>query len=236
VVLTGIAEVASRGDLIDRASVVTLKPISTGDRKTEAELEARWRDLQPFALGGLLDATVVALRRLPETRPEHLPRLAEHARFVMAAEPGLGWPDGTYLRVYDRSRSEAFEAALDASPITGRLRVLAGAGFDGTPTELHERLAKGVDESVTRRSAWPANARALSAELRRLAPSLREAGIEIDFKDTARPRRIVLRTAPKSTDGSDEKDPADASDANQHDPSGGPHGTITWPSGMVETW
>jgi hypothetical protein len=236
VILTGIAEVASRGDLIDRTSVVTLKPISKDDRKTEAELEALWADLQPLALGGLLDATVAALRRLPETRPDRLPRLAEHARFVAAAEAGLGWPDGTYMRVYDRSRSEAFEAALDASPITGRLRVLAGAGFDGTPTELHDGLAKGVDESVTRRSAWPANARALSAELRRLAPSLREAGIEIDFMDTARPRRIVLRTATKPSDGSDEKDPADASDANQHDPSGGPHGTVVWPSGKVETW
>jgi hypothetical protein len=220
VIVTGIAEVASRGDLIDRMSVVTLKPISKDDRKTEAELDARWKEIQPLALGGLLDATVIALRRLPETRPERLPRLAGHARFVAAAEAGLGWPDGTYIRVYDRSRSEAFEAALDASPITGRLRALGGSGFDGTPTELYELLAKGVDESVTRRSAWPANARALSAELRRLAPSLREAGIEIDFMDTARPRRIVLGTATEPSDGSDEKDPADASDANQHDLSG----------------
>jgi hypothetical protein len=236
VIVTGIAEVASRGDLIDRMSVVTLKPISAGQRKTEGELEECWRDLQPLALGGLLDATVAALRGLPETRPERLPRLAEHARFVAAAEAGLGWPAGTYLRVYGRSRSEAFEAALDASPIIPPLREVAGEGFDGTPTELHNQLAALVGESVVRRFGWPANARALSGDLRRLAPSLREAGIEIEFMDTARPRRIVLRADTNACDGSDENDPADASDADQHDSSGGSHGSIVWPSGKVETW
>src|SRR5207253_2111337 len=96
-IVTGITEVIVRGDLADRTSVVTLQPINEDKRLTEQELEKKWAKAWPVVLGGLLDAAVVALRRLPDTEPENLPRLADHARWVTAAESCLGWKPGTYI-------------------------------------------------------------------------------------------------------------------------------------------
>jgi hypothetical protein len=63
VILTSIADVVTRGDLLDRSLVLRLPPIPDDRRRTEAEF---WRDvtsLRPRILGALLDALVVALRR-----------------------------------------------------------------------------------------------------------------------------------------------------------------------------
>jgi hypothetical protein len=235
VILTGIGEVAVRGDLIDRTSMVTLKPIPAAQRKTESELDTYWREIHPLVLGALLDATATALSRLPQTRPDGLPRLADHARFVTAAEPSLGWESGTYLRVYGSSRARAFVAALDASAIAGHLRAIAEKGFDGTFTELHTLITQRIDDpSESRR--LPANAQVLSAELRRLAPSLRESEIKIEFQDAERPKRVVLRMSGHSRDGRDGGSRTDAPDASLHNASNGSSGEIVWPSGKVETW
>jgi hypothetical protein len=184
-IITGITEVASRGDLLDRSLLVSLGPIPETDRLTEAELEKRWEEIGPVALGGLLDATATALRRLPNTHLDRLPRLADHARWVTAAEPALGWDDGAYLRVFGRARTKAVEQALDASPLTDPIRELACEGWEGSASELLTTLSTRCDDMTVRSRAWPRSARGLSAALKRLAPDLRSAGIEVEWSRTA---------------------------------------------------
>jgi hypothetical protein len=192
-IITGITEVITRGDLADRALKVTLSPISDEDRRPEAELDARWEELRPIALGGLLDATVTALRRLPDVRPDRLPRLADHARWVMAAEPALGWEDGAYLAAYEDARVLANESALESSPLTAPLKLIAASGFEGTATDLLERIEDLADDDAVRSKSWPRSARSLSGMLRRLAPSLRESGIAIAFTRDEKRRLVTVQ-------------------------------------------
>ena len=53
--------------------------------------------------------------------------------------------------------------------------------WEGTATDLLEALNEEVEDKVQRRKKWPKTASALSGELRRLAPSLRAVGIQIEF-------------------------------------------------------
>ncbi len=191
-IVTGITEVITRGDLADRASVVTLLPIADHQRRTEAELAARWAEVQPIALGGLLDATVTALRRLPEVELPRLPRLADHARWVAAAEPALGWESDAYLAAYGEARILANEAALEESPLTEPLRELAEEGFIGSATELLAALSKLLTGTASPRGSWPSGPRELSGALRRLAPSLRTVGIEVAFPRRGSRRRPIV--------------------------------------------
>lgn len=198
-ILTGITEIATRGDLIDRMIQVVLEPIPETERLTEAELEHLWQKIAPAALGGLLDATVVGLARIDEVRLDRLPRLADHARWVAAAEPALGWSPGRYLAALEEARDGAIQSALETSPLTTPITDLAKDGFTGTAAELLERLNGTVDESVTKRKSWPRSARALSGVLRRLAPDLRTIGVDVTWpprEGKARRRLVEVRTGP----------------------------------------
>ena len=191
-VITSIGEVATRGDLLDRSILVTLEPISESARLTEAELLDRWEEMAPGAFGALLDAASTALRRLDGVRLERLPRMADHARWVTAAEPALGWKRGTYLKVYGEARAAAVETALDSSPLSEPIRTLAATGWEGSATDLLEALGAEVGEGATRSRSWPKSARGLSSALRRLAPDLRAEGIGVEWSREGHERRRTI--------------------------------------------
>ena len=91
VILNGIEDIVSRPDLADRALFLTLEPIPEERRRPEAELWDAFDAERPRLLGALLDAVVEGLRRLPETRLERLPRMADFALWATACETAL-WP------------------------------------------------------------------------------------------------------------------------------------------------
>ena len=92
VVITSIRDVITRGDLLDRAIVVTVPVLAT--RQSEADLWRQFDGMAPRVLGALLDGVVFALRRERTTRLTRMPRLGDWATWAQAAEAGLGWPDG----------------------------------------------------------------------------------------------------------------------------------------------
>jgi hypothetical protein len=196
-ILTGIEELATRGDLLDRAIVLHLPAIPEGRCRTEAELWGGFDQARPRILGALLDAVAAALRHLPEVRLPRLPRMADFALWVTAAEGALGWPKGSFLDAYTGNRGEANELALEASPLAGPLRELATAGgWQGTCAELLDKLAKQAGERSTRSPSWPQTPRALGGALRRLTPNLRRVGILVEMwrePGGRRPRMVRIR-------------------------------------------
>lgn len=126
--------------------------------------------------------------------------MADFARWVVAAEEALPWAPGEFMAAYDSHRAAAVELALEADPVASAVRqFMGGQGareWQGTASELRERLAHVVGEQVARSRSWPASAQALSNRLRRVAPHLRAAGIEVDWSREAGSgsrRLIVLR-------------------------------------------
>ena len=181
VIINGIGELAVRSDLLDRGLLVTLPPIPKTKRRLESELWPAYEAARPAILGGLLDAVSTAMRRYPTVRPPRLPRMADLATWITAAEPALGWESGTFLAAYDRNRLDAHDLALDAASITASLKDLVkSADWQGTATALLAKLTSMAGETVTRRKDWPAAPNVLSGQLKRLAPDFRAIGIEID--------------------------------------------------------
>lgn len=204
VILNGIEELATRGDLLDRALVLYLPTIDKADRRTERDL---WHDFdaaRPAILGALLDAVVTGLARLDEVHLEDPPRLADFAEWVEACAPALGWARGEFLAAYRTNQTQANALTLEASPIAGAVREVAQAGgFQGTAGELLAELADRVEEADTRKRTWPASPQTLGADLRRIAPNMRADGIEIEFtrdkgKRTIRigPQTAVIAVTP----------------------------------------
>jgi hypothetical protein len=194
VLMNGIDGTVTRGDLLDRSLIVYLPIISDEQRKPEKEFWRDFRNVQPRILGVLLDAVSCALRRLDSVKLEKLPRMADFAQWAVAAEPALGWPEGTFMRAYESNRQSANTLALEASPIVPALRrVCARYGWTGTATELLGALGRRAGNQNQQRY-WPQSGWALSMQLRRIAPNLRAEGLDVRFgKKTAgeRSRRII---------------------------------------------
>jgi hypothetical protein len=123
VILNGIEEIVTRPDLADRAVFLTLQPIPEEHRRPEQELWAAFEAERASILGVLLDAAVEGLNRLPETRLEKLPRMADFALWATACETAL-WSAGTFWSAYCGNR--------DANPF--RINVETAAdGTDANP-------------------------------------------------------------------------------------------------------
>ena len=91
IILNGIDEVATSGDLLDRAIVVYLPRIPDTERRTEAALRQDFEGARPFILGATFDIVVQGLRKLPSVRRDWLPRMADFALWGCAVAPALGW-------------------------------------------------------------------------------------------------------------------------------------------------
>src|SRR5262249_14772550 len=118
-ILTGIEELATRSDLADRTITVHLPGIPESLRQPEAVFWAAFEAARPRILGALLDVVVVALRNLPGVRLLTLPRMADFAVWVSAAEPALGWQPGDFMKSYAGCMQDADAMAVEASPVGG---------------------------------------------------------------------------------------------------------------------
>jgi hypothetical protein len=75
VILNGIEELATRGDLLDRAIVIYLPSIPEEHRRPEATLWSDFAAQHPKILGALLDAVSMALRKRDDVQLKGLPRM-----------------------------------------------------------------------------------------------------------------------------------------------------------------
>jgi hypothetical protein len=229
VLVTGIEELAVRGDLLDRSLLVYLPPVGEEDRRPEEELWIAYGQARPRLLGALLEAVAVGLRRLPQVRLDRLPRMADYTRWAYAAAPGLQLDPDVFLAAYRDNREAANELALEASPVAREVRGLVEAegAWLGTASELLAALNRRVPPEGRPARGWPTTPRALSNGLRRVQPNLRQVAIVVVFRrepQTGR-RLIELETVGKPpspmsppSDQGGRGDAGDASDAGDAAP------------------
>ncbi len=158
----------------------------------------------PYILGALFDAVSAALRGLPETAVDRRPRMADFAQWIVAAEPGLGWEEGSFLPVYLANREDAVQASLEADPIAQAVlkmveEDMAGHGrWEGSATELLPVLESHVSENVKKSRIWPKTASMLSKRLTQAATILRANGVEIERVKGGRDSRRSIIIRPKA--------------------------------------
>ena len=88
VMMTSIDAGDLDGDLAERLLLIELQPMQDGARRTDAELTDAYLDAQPSILASLLDLTAEVLERLPDVRPESMPRMADFACVLQALDDG----------------------------------------------------------------------------------------------------------------------------------------------------
>lgn len=98
VILNGIDDIACQPDLASRAIILPLQPIL--HRKEETKLWEEFERKRPLIFGALLTALSCALKHLPDTHLDNLPRMADFARWASAAETSFGYPQKAFMKAY----------------------------------------------------------------------------------------------------------------------------------------
>jgi hypothetical protein len=183
ILLNGIPSLLARGDLADRSIAVTLPHIPDEKRLPESAVWAEFAAAAPGILALLLDGMATALRRLPSLKLDRLPRMADFARLACAAGPAFGWKEADMLAAMEANRKASVETVVEADPIAETVRAiltdLQGGKWEGTASKLLEAVNMRVAAEVKNERNWPKDASRLSARLRRVAPALRRAGVEV---------------------------------------------------------
>ena len=183
VILNSIDSIVTRHDLADRSIILNIPPISGTTRKSEIEIQAKFNISLPGILGALMDAASMAIKNLPSTKLSSLPRMADFAIWVSAAEPSLPWQNGDFMKAYAGNREEIVEKSLENNSLAYAIRALVEdyVEWAGNATELLETLGNYVSAKVKKSKFWPKKPNALSGRINKLRPFLEEVGIEVDL-------------------------------------------------------
>jgi hypothetical protein len=200
-VLNGIDSLVNRADLADRAILLELPPLQDANRRPEADLWREFEAAQPGILGAIFNSLAAALANVNSVKLARLPRMADFAVWVVAAEPALPWEAGSFLTAYDRNRAAVRDHSLEGDVVAVAVRSFMehGQEWEGTPTELLNRLTEEAGDLVSRGKAWPKTANSLSNRLRRAAPFLRANGIHYESQRDRKARTIFLEKMGEKT-------------------------------------
>lgn len=204
VILNGIEEFVERDDLRDRALILSLPYVPDEKRRDEKTFWRQFEAARPQFLGALFDALAVALKNITRTELPTLPRMADFARWAVAAEPGLGLSPGSFLRSYKLNRRLAIDLTIESDPVAQAVRKLVVTGpFDGTASQLQLDLKRVAEPGAVSSRGWPPTASHLSGRLKRAMAALREVGITVEYrraKSRDRQRLITITRAGRASE------------------------------------
>ncbi|KFB69278.1 PriCT-2 domain-containing protein [Candidatus Accumulibacter vicinus] len=188
VVLNGIGAVITRADLLDRTIALCLPTIR--ERMTEDEHTLALTEAAPVIFGALLDLFARTLALLPSVSipPAQRPRMADFAHLREAMNRAMGGKSGEFLDLYTNHRRDAIRRTVDSNPVSVACMefVEKGKSYSGTVKGLLTEL-NAFSMSMERGDYWPKSPRGLGDSLRRIAPALRQLGIQVSVE--TKPRR-----------------------------------------------
>ena len=187
VIANGIQRIATRPDSIDRTIHVELPRILS--YKLESELDTAFENDYAKILGGLLNLFHLTLKALPKAEVENPPRMADFARLGEAMFIATD-TDGSFTELYRGNRTDSLLRSLESSPVALALQefIMKEKDWTGTAKELKAELDSNHKQEG---EGWVKSPKGMSDALTRLAPALREVGIEVDRIGRTNDRRLV---------------------------------------------
>ena len=178
IVMNGISGVVNQPDTASRTALINLSPIQRDGRMCETDLWTLAKELRPSIFGGLLDALVVGIREYENTRPADLPRMADFARFITAAEKALPWEPGEAVQAFRDAQEELYDQALHKDRVALAIVSLMEyrERWVGTSTELFDCLKPpgGGDDY------WPRSPASLGKRIVEALPLLQNKDISAE--------------------------------------------------------
>ncbi len=193
VILNGINNFIVKNDLLDRTIFIELGRVPEDARKPLKEMEAAFYEKRPQILGGLYSAITTALRNYSSVSLPYLPRMADAAKWVSAAEEALGWSGTRFLEAVSDNHKNAASLAIKNDPVLSAIAnfMETHTSWSGSTTELLGLLERHRDPNLNTHS-WPTQGNALSRKINTGIPVLERKGIRVELGRSSTARTITI--------------------------------------------
>lgn len=179
---SGITNLSSKPDLIDRMVCMKLNRIDNSNRRTEEEIMKEFHTDLPYILDGIFMTLSKAIPIYENLDLEHLPRMADFAKWGYAIAEALGYGGDKFMRIYEKNQNELLENMVsEDAVITVLIEMLKKRHyFKGKVTELLSTLTTmAEDMNLDIRVGWARDASALSRRLYESQSVLSMFGVSI---------------------------------------------------------
>jgi len=193
ILLNSIDHLELRSDMLSRTIRVHLPSLQSGGRKLESTIWKEFEEMKPRIFRAICNCISAGLKNLDTVPNIDWTRLADFVRFIVAAEESMGLAPGSFKNAYERMQADSDLDALEQSGIGDVLAQLMRKKKDVvyTCSQLLIELNNLKEELEIDVRRWPANARALSSQLRRIAPNLLRCGISVEFLPRSQEAREI---------------------------------------------
>ena len=190
IALNGINNVVENPDLHDRSIMTECKRIDKEQRKTEEIVNTEFATDRPIILGGIFDVLAQARVEFDHISLNELPRMADFAKWGYAIAEILGFGGPSFLKAYESNINQQNEEVLENDPVAHTICRLIDdyEEWEGTPTELHEKLFKIAEDAKVNLKAMPKTPATLGRQINVVHSNLLESGIVIE-KEKDKTRR-----------------------------------------------
>ena len=196
--LNGINLVSTKPDLLDRGIIIQLSRIEEENRRKLSDLEREFEEIKPQLLGFILDTLVKVLKWKEERRHLNLtklPRMADFGECCEIISRCVGSHDNAFLKAYDENIKVQVQEVIESSQVATCVSHLIIPGEEGDDKQKAPNVWTGTATSLladledialdlkinVMGKHWPKAPNQLSRRLNEVAPSLREAGIEVEW-------------------------------------------------------
>ncbi len=196
-IMNGIDDIATRGDLADRAIILDLPPIPETKRKTEQEIEELLKKEKAKIFTAICNAIQTAIQNYEHINLKESPRMKDFIQWITAAEEALDVPVGLFLFAYQANKESYQEGIADHDSLIYFIDsvLLNNRNYwKGTSSELYQELMSYVRNKNLPLSDYPKSAGGLTQALKRRMLILKRLGISIDETRTDQKRyRTIYR-------------------------------------------
>ena len=215
VMLNGLNLPATKGDLLNRTIIHPTEP--SDKRRTEAELDKKYKADLPEILGGFLDLAVKALAIKDAIKPIKLFRLADFTEWGAALANALGEKDEDFIQAMDENLNSQNEADIENNVVADAFlaefnkegldysNITEGNEFKDTPDGIYRLISKRAETMGVKINSkkWPQAAQSFTRKLNDSKSAIIASGwnYEIFHDGTKRVMSIWRTDAPKVGDG-----------------------------------
>ena len=189
-VLNGIGSSMYRPDLLDRSIIFEIPILKSS--LPESVMNDEWQKSLPGILGGFFTAISKAMGQVAQVTGHEKFRMSDFAQWGGALSDVLGYSRDEFFRKYQESVDRKWQDTAEDSAFAKKIREFLdnrGGYWSGSPAELLTEINPEDDEK-----GIPKTAKWLSNELVRIAPVMRNVGIDIikDKREGGTGRRIFV--------------------------------------------
>jgi len=205
VMLNGLNLPATKGDLLNRTIMHPTEP--SNERRTEAELNKKYKTDLPEILGGFLNLAVKALEIKDAVKPVRLFRLADFTEWGAALANALGEADNEFIDAMEENLASQNEADIENNVVadafltefnsTTKLEyalAIEGAEIKGTPDAIYRLISdKAANMGInTKGKKWPQAAQSFTRKLNDSKSAIIASGWNYEMVHDGKQRFMVI--------------------------------------------